>query len=116
MTSIEEHKNKINEHLEAIDDAIKQDINKIPAGKVIKHDWFKRPFPEQKKEPLVERKISAIFPRKEEIYNLIYALEEERNSLMYGKSSEAQIKKVIENFLKVKEILLELLNNERIEI
>ena len=76
MTSIEEHKNKIKEHLEEIDDAIREGIekrpatigfhcsacsiqllelylhitNKIPMGKIIKHDWFKRPHSNQKIE------------------------------------------------------------------
>ena len=79
MTSIKEHKKKIVEHLEEIEDAINNDIekkpitigfhcsaysiqllevylhkiNKIPIGKVIKHDWFKKPKLEQKKNPLI---------------------------------------------------------------
>ena len=142
MTSIDEHKKKIKEHLDEIDDAINEGIEnkpatigfhcsacslqflelylhiikKIPIGKVIKHDWFKKPKPEQKKEPLIERKLPAIFPKKEEIYNFIYEIEDERNSLMYGKPEENQIKKVIESFLKLKEIFMELYKNEKIEI
>lgn len=142
MTSIEEHKKKIKEHLEEIDESIDEGIenrpvsigfhcsacalqflelylhatNKIPAGKVIKHDWFKKPHEEQKKEALIERKLPIIFPDKEKIYSLIYELEEERNSLVYGKPTEEQIKRVIEVFLKLKEIFLELLKNEGIEI
>lgn len=114
MTSIEEHKKKIKEHFDEIDDAIDEGIekkpvtigfhcsacsiqflelylhvaNKIPIGKVIKHDWFKRPKPEQKKEPVIERKLNADFPKKQEIYGLIYDLEEERNILMYGKPDD----------------------------
>ena len=142
MTSIEEHKKKISEHLEEIDDAIKQGIekkpvtigfhcsacplqflelylhtlNKIPIGKIIKHDWFKRPKIDQKIEPLIERKLPIIFPRKEEIYNLIYTIEEERNTLMYGKPTKAQIEKVLAEFKKLKEIFLEALKNENIKI
>src|SRR3989344_6593638 len=142
MTSIEEHKKKISEHLEEIDDAIKQGIekkpvtigfhcsacplqflelylhalNKIPIGKIIKHDWFKRPKIDQKIEPLIERKLPVIFPKKEEIYNLIYTLEEERNTLMYGKPTKAQIEKVLIEFKKLKEIFVEALKNENIEI
>ena len=124
MTSIDEHKNKIQEHLEEIEDAIKEGIekkpitlgfhcsacaiqflelylhaaNKIPIGKVVKHDWFKRPKSGQKKEPLIERKLSVEFLKKQEIYNLIYDLEDERNTLMYGKATEKQIKNVLETF------------------
>ena len=142
MTSIEEHKKKISEHLEEIDDAIKQGIekkpvtigfhcsacplqflelylhllNKIPIGKIIKHDWFKRPKIDQKIEPLIERKLPVIFPKREEIYNLIYTLEEERNTLMYGKPTKAQIEKVLIEFKKLKEIFIEALKNENIEI
>jgi len=142
MTSIEEHKKKIKEHLDEIDDAINEGIekkpitigfhcsacsiqflelylhiiNKLSIGKVIKHDWFKRPKIEQKKEALIERKLPLDFPRKAEIYELIYNLEEERNSLMYGKPEQEQIKKVINTFLKLKEIFNELFENERFEL
>ncbi|MBS3155454.1 hypothetical protein J4404_03065 [Candidatus Woesearchaeota archaeon] len=142
MISIEEHKKKINEHLEEINNAIEEGIekkpvtigfncsacalqflelylhliNKIPIGKVIKHDWFKKPKQEQKKEPLIERKMPVIFPRKDEIYSLIYILEEERNSLVYGKPSEKQIKSVLRNFLKIKEIFLELFEDEKFQL
>ena len=142
MTSIDEHKNKIKEHLIEIDDAINEGIenkpvtigfhcsacpiqflelylhatNKLPIGKIIKHDWFKRPQEKQKKEPLIERKLAIEFPKKEEIYNLIYDLEDERNIVVYGKSSKEQVKKVLDSFLKLKSIFLELLKNERIEI
>jgi len=118
MTSIKEHKKKIVEHLEEIEDAINNDIekkpitigfhcsacsiqllevylhkiNKISIGKVIKHDWFKKPKLEQKKNPLIERKLSIKFPKKEEIYKLIYEIEEDRNSLMYGAPKKEKIK------------------------
>lgn len=142
MTSIEEHKKKIEEHLDEIDDAIKQGIekkpvtigfncsacslqflelylhilNKISVGKIIKHDWFKKPKPEQKKEPLIERKLPVTFERKQQIYDLIYTLEEERTSLMYGKPMKEQIEKVLTEFQKLKEIFFEALKNENIEI
>lgn len=140
MTSIEEHKKKIKEHLDEINDAIDEgienkpvtlgfhcpacalqflelylhSINKISIGKIVKHDWFKKPTPEQKIEPLIERKMPIIFPKKQEIYLLIYDLEEARNSLVYGKPIEKQIKEVITNFFKLKEIFEELLKNEKI--
>jgi len=142
MTTIEEHKNKIREHLEEIDDAIEEGIEKkpvtlgfhcsacaiqylefylhitqsIPIGKVIKHDWFKRPQTSQKKEPLIERKLPVSFKEKEIIYDLIYNLEEERNILMYGKPSKEQIIKILSTFLKIKEIFIKLLGKENVEI
>lgn len=142
MTSNEEHLNKIKEHLDEIEDAIKEGIekkpitigfhcsactiqflelylhatNKIPIGKIIKHDWFKRPKKEQKIEPLIERKLPVQFENKEEIYNLVYDLEDERNTLMYGKASEKQIKSVIETFNRIKQIFKELFKNEGIKI
>ena len=85
-------------------------------GKIIKHDWFKKPKEEQKIEPLIERKLPLVFPKKDEIYNLIYNIEEERNSLLYGKPKDEQIKKVITNFLKLKKEMEELLKNEGFEI
>ena len=142
MTSLEEHKKKIQEHLKEINESIDEGIenkpvsigfhtsacalqfleaslhrlNKIPVGKVIKHDWFKKPQTNQKKEPLIERKLPIDFPKKQEIYSLIYDLEEERNTLVYGKASEKQIKKVIESFLKLKEIFEELSKDEKLEL
>lgn len=138
MTSIEEHKKKIKEHLEEIEDAINSGIekkpitigfhcsacsiqfleiylhkiNKISIGKVIKHDWFKKPKSEQKKEPLIERKLPIVFQKKEEIYKLIYEIEESRNSLMYGSPAKEKTKKVLENFQKLKEIFKYLLEDE----
>jgi len=142
MTSIEEHKKKIKEHLDEIDDALEEgiekkpvtlgfhcsacslqflelylhSINKISIGKIIKHDWFKRPTPEQKREPLIERKFPINFPKKEEIYDLIYGLEEERNVLMYGKPAKDQVKKVLSNFLKLKTKFYALFEDENIKI
>jgi hypothetical protein len=142
MTTIDEHKKKIKEHLEEIEDAIKEGIenkpvtigfhtsacaiqflelylhiiNKITISKIVKHDWFKRPQEKQKKEPLIERKLNADFYKKKEIYNLIYSLEEDRTILMYGKPAEKQIKNIINNFLKLKEIFMELYKNEKFEV
>ncbi len=135
MASIQEHEKRIVEHLEEIEDAINQGIekrpvtlgfhcsacavellelylhksNKIPMGKILKHDWFKRPTPEQKKDPLIERKLPVKFERKEEIYRIIYDIEEKRNSLVYGSPAKEKIKEVLESFQKLKEIFKELL-------
>ena len=142
MTSLDEHKKKIKEHLKEINESIEEGIenravsigfhtsacalqfleiylhilNKISIGKIIKHDWFKKPQESQKIEALIERKLPIDFPRKEEIYSLIYELEEERNTLVYGKASEKQIKKVLDSFLKLKEIFMELFKNEKFEL
>jgi hypothetical protein len=138
MTSIEEHKKKIREHLEELDAAINIGIEKRPAtiafhcsacslqflelylhaakkidiGKTLNHEWFKRPASGQKKELLIERQLGVDFPQKTEIYELLYQIEEERNSLMYGKPIEQQIKKVLEAFNNFKKIMNEALNNE----
>ena len=142
MTSIGEHKKKIKEHLEEIEDAIDEGIekkpitigfhcsacsiqflelylhviNKISIGKIVKHDWFKKPKPEQKKEPLIERKLNVNFSKKQEIYDLIYKIEEERNILMYGKPVKNQIKEILNNFLKLKETFFGLFKNENVKI
>lgn len=142
MSSIDEHKRKIKEHLEEIADAIEEGIekrpitigfhcsacaiellelylhtlNKIPFGKIIKHDWFKKPNLGQKREPLVDRKIKVEFDNKEEIYNLIYEIEENRNSLVYGKVGKEQVKKVLESFLEYKKVIIYLIKKEGIEI
>ena len=142
MTSVEEHKKKIKEHLDEIEDAINQGAenkpitigfhcsacalqllelylhvaNKIPIGKVLKHDWFKRSQEGQKKELLVDRKLPVQFDKKDEIYDLIYTLEEERTSLVYGKPVKDQVKKVVDIFNKLKEILKGLLKNDGQEI
>lgn len=91
-------------------------LNKISIGKIVKHEWFKKPKEGQKKEALIERKLPVEFERKDEIYSLLYELEEKRNSLMYGKSNTEQIKKVLEYFQKLKNIMEGLLKNEGQEI
>lgn len=132
MASIKDHTQRIREHLEEIDDAINQGIdkkpvtigfhcsvcsiellelylhktNKIPIGKIIKHDWFKRPKAGQKIEPLIERKMPISFPDKEEIYELIYSIEDNRNSLMYGSPPHERIKRVLLHFQKLREIII----------
>lgn len=142
MTSIEEHKKKIKEHLKEIDEAINEGIekkpvsvgfhcsacslqllelylhleNKVPLTKILKHDWFKRPHPNQKIPVLIERKLPIEFPNKENIYELIYKIEEKRNSLMYGKSSEEQIKEVIEDFIKLRKIFKEVIKDEELKL
>jgi len=131
MTSINIHKKKIKEHIEEIRDAVEVGIEnrpitigfhcsacaiellefylhklgKISSGKIIKHDWFKRPRPEQKTLPLVDRKLPVTFPDKEKIYELIYTIEENRNSLIYGKATKSQIKTVLDAFNKLRTLI-----------
>ncbi len=142
MTSIEEHKKKIIEHLEELSAALEigkekrsstiafhcsacsmqfmelylHATHKITMGATLKHEWFKRPKPEQKKESLIERHISLDIPQKEEIYECIYQIEEERNSLMYGKPTEKQVIKVIVAFNTLRKIMENLLQNVSVKI
>jgi hypothetical protein len=142
MTTIEEHKIKIEEHLEQIENAIDQGAetkpvslgfhcsacsiqflelylhlkNLIPIGKIIKHDWFKKPQIGQKIEPLIERKLNVNFPRKNEIYDLIYSLEEGRTSLVYGSPIKEQITNTLINFNNLKEIFQEFFEDEGFKI
>lgn len=133
MTSLEEHKRKIREHLQEIREAVDEGIenkpitigfhtsacavellevylhklNLISTGKTIKHNWFERPKPEQKILPLIERKLPVNFPDKEKVYQWIYNIEEHRDNLIYGKNSPILTKSVLENFLRLKERLEE---------
>lgn len=138
MTAQTIHKTRIKEHLQELKDAISVGIElrpatigfhtsaaaidllelylhkteKIPIGKQVKHDWFKRPKPEQKIKPLAERYLPMPFPQKEEIFEHLYTLEEQRNKLIYGHATLADIKQAIGAFEKLKEILLALLKEQ----
>ncbi|MBL7160938.1 MAG: hypothetical protein ISS93_03770 [Candidatus Aenigmarchaeota archaeon] len=138
MAGIKERRKKIQEHLEELQDAITLGIERRPAtigfhavacatemlefylhlkgvistGKTIKHNWFKRPKDGQKSLPLIERKLPAVFPEKEKVYNLIYSLEENRNLLVYGKSSRTQTELVVSEFNKLRVILEGKINEE----
>ena len=131
MGSIADHKRRIQENIEEIESTVAVGIEKkpvtmgmhvsacsvellelylhktgkIPIGKVIKHDWFKRPLPGQKVEPMIERKLKADFLRKEEIYDLFYTIEENRNNLIYGRATKHQVELVFNSFMKLREIL-----------
>ena len=138
MSAIRDHKIRIHEHLEEIESAVTVGIEKkpvtiglhtsscaielletylhkegkIPIGKVLKHDWFKKPHPEQKIEPLIEGKLKIVFPDKELIYDLIYIIEENRTSLVYGRPTKQQIETVFNSFKNLKKILLEKIGDE----
>ncbi|MEK6845845.1 MAG: hypothetical protein AABY26_03745 [Nanoarchaeota archaeon] len=142
MTAQKIHQARIQEHLQVLKDAVAigiesrpatigfhtsacaidlletylHKIDKIPIGKQIKHDWFKRPTPEQKIKPLVERQLNINFPQKQDIFELFYVLEEKRNKLIYGHATISDIKVAWETFNKAKEILLKLLQEKGEEI
>lgn len=143
MGSASDHKKRIKEHLDELQDAINIGIEKRPAtvgfhasacaaellemylhisnlissGKVVNHSWFKRPKEGQKIEPLIERKLPVHFPEKERIYELIYVIEENRDNLVYGKSKKSQVEITISAFQKLREELQRMIEErgERIE-
>ncbi len=136
MASIQLHKQQIKEHIQEINDAIAIGLEKRPAtlglhasacsislleiylhilgkisiGTMIKHEWFKPPKPGQKIAPLAERMIGAEFPNKEVILSLMYALEEHRNKLIYGKPTKTAIDAVFTSFQKLHVIIKEKLS------
>ncbi len=135
MTAQTIHKARIKEHLQELQDAIAIGIEsrpatigfhtsacaidllelylhktgKIPIGTQVKHDWFKRPKPEQKIIPLAQRNLKSTFQNKEEIFELLYTLEEKRNKLIYGHSTPAEIKQALSSFEKLRDILTKML-------
>ena len=142
MALIDEHVRRVKEHLDEIKDAIDDGvenkpitvgfhssacsvellelylhkINKISVGKVIKHNWFKKPQIGQKQKALADRKIGVEFLGKETIYNIIYEIERNRSSLVYGRPGLNQINGVIDSFLKLKRLMLKKLKEEGVEI
>ncbi len=133
MSTISTHKKKIQEHWEELQDAINIGMERRPAtigfhavaycidvfemylhkkqlidiGKVVKHDWFKRPKEGQKIEPLIERKLPVNFPDKEKIYELFYTLEENRDILIYGKTEKQRIENMLKAFHELKDLLVD---------
>ncbi len=125
---------KITEHLQELKDALAQGMEnrpatigfhtsscaidllelylhqsgKIPLGQQIKHEWFKRPKPGQKIQPLAERNLKCDFPNKNEIFDLFYTLEENRNRLIYGNASISETKQTLEAFYKLRQKLKEM--------
>lgn len=142
MGLITDHKRRIKEHFDKISDAIDEGVekspvtigfhcsacatelletylhatNRIPSGKVIKHSWFARPKQGQKIKALAERKVGVDFPDKDNVYELLYTIEEHRDKLVYGKASLSQINEVLESFQALKNILVQKLNQEGVEI
>lgn len=131
MSSIAEHKSRIEEHLEELQEAVNIGIEKRPVtigfhtsscamemlemylhlsnlisvGKKVNHVWFSRPQKGQKIEPLIERKLPVSFDGKEKIYELIYTIEDSRDNLIYSKPQKGEVESVFEAFQKLKTIL-----------
>jgi hypothetical protein len=83
---------------------------------MVKHDWFSHPAPDQKVLPMIDRNLPVTFPGKDEIYGLIYEIEDNRNKLIYGSPAAPLVKHVMESFMKLKEKLAKMLAEEGIEI
>lgn len=131
MSSIAEHKSRIKEHLEELQEAVNIGIEKRPVtigfhasscameilemylhlsnlisvGKKVNHIWFSRPQKGQKIEPLIERKMPVSFDGKEKIYELIYTIEDSRDNLIYSKPRKGEVESVFETFQKLKTLM-----------
>lgn len=142
MTSLEEHKRKIIEHLEELADAIEigmdkrpatigfhcsacstelfeaylHAINAIPTGKLIKHEWFKKPKQGQKVPSLAERRIGLDFPIKDQLYPLLYEIEDSRNHLIYGRPSHHDVEDILIRFNELKSLIITELNKRGVKI
>lgn len=130
--NIEDHVNRIKDSLKTIDSCIQDDLvarqrsiafsasavsadlleiyfhknNFIKAGTQVQHNWLKS------KKKLLE-KYTFDFPRKEEVFNLLFRLEKERDRLCYGKTHpEEVVIEFLEIFNKIKTIFRELGINE----
>lgn len=138
MTSKEIHKAHIKEHLQELEGAIAiglekrcstiglhtsacaidlvelylHSLNKISIGTMIKHEWFKAPKSEQKAVPLAERMLGMDFPQKEEVFSLMYTIEEARNKLIYGRPSVLAAEVVLTAFKKLHDLIKEQLGDE----
>src|SRR3989338_5180900 len=82
----------------------------------IKHNWFKRPKPGQKIIPLVERKIGTEFDDKERIYYLMYTIEGNRETLLYGNATLERVQEVYAAFQKLKGLVEKKLAQEGIHL
>ncbi|MBU0962378.1 MAG: hypothetical protein KKD48_00580 [Nanoarchaeota archaeon] len=76
-------------------------LNLIDSGFAVKHDWF------NSKRKIAE-KINIDFPKKNDILDIMYEIETNRNLLCYGKIRDKEIaNKVIFLFNKLKKIFME---------
>lgn len=122
---IEDHKKRLEESLKTIEESIEKGIierqrnigfntsaaaadmleiflhkkSLIDPGAVIKHEWLKS-------KKAIRNKFQFDFPNKDKILELIFKIEEKRNSLCYGKPQKPEtIQELIDNFNKLKYIL-----------
>ncbi len=142
MTSKDIHKGHIQEHLQEIQEAVSVGLekrsstialhtsacsidlielylhclNKVSIGTMIKHEWFKSPKLEQKIAPLAERMIPVEFPKKQEIFSLMYVIEEKRNKLIYGKPSASGAEMILTAFKNLYNLIKTLLQERGEEI
>lgn len=142
MTSIQQHKEQIKEHMQELNDAVAIGLEKRPVtiglhtsacsitllelylhvlgkitiGTMVKHEWFKAPKEGQKIAPLAERKIGVDFSGKNEIFSWMYIIEEERNKLIYGKPNKVAIETVFFTFQKLHDLIKEKLLEKGEEI
>ena len=80
--------------------------NLIDPGFIINHEWLKS-------KNRIKDKFPFDFPKKKEIFDLIFKIEEKRNTLCYGKPQEIEaIQQVVEDFNKLKKIFKEAGVNE----
>ena len=131
MSSVAEHKKRIREHLEELQEAVNIGVEKRPVtvgfhasacaaemlemylhlaslistGKKVNHTWFRRPQEGQKIEPLIERKLPVSFPDKEKVYALIYAIEDSMDNLVYGKPGRGEAESVFAAFQRLKTVM-----------
>ena len=138
MTSITIHKEHIKEHVQELRDALAigieqrpvtlglhtsacsisllelylHKLGKIQSGTMVKYEWFKEPQAGQKVIPIAERKISVEFPHKEELFKLLYIIEDNRNKLIYGKPILSNIQATLESFRKLHAMIKEELAKE----
>jgi len=78
----------------------------IDPGFIIKHEWLKS-------KNKIKEKLPFEFPKKSEILDLIYNIEEKRNILCYGKPQKIEtIQEILNNFNKLKKLLKEAGLNE----
>ena len=131
MTTITRHKELLKLSIEMIDDVLSRGLmsnpraigfatssgsvdllsiylhkhGKISIGKIIEHQWFKKPSTEQKKESLYEKKIGVDLPKKNEIYPLMCEIEEKRTILAYGNPSDKDVEDAVNSFKKLKAII-----------
>ena len=73
----------------------------IDPGSTIKHEWLKS-------KNKIQDKLPFDFPNKKEILELVFKIEEKRDTLCYGKPQKTEIiQEVINNFNKLRKLFKE---------